>query len=83
MLAMLRMAPEVRIFPLMTLMLQPSPYVKPLIDELESQGFRARIERVGYELQRGGNDMLRITKTVSVSRTSAGDLACVGTIRGR
>jgi hypothetical protein len=61
-LEMLRLAPEARIFPLVTLMLKPSPYVKPLMEELKSQGFQASVERVGYELQRGGNEMLRIKK---------------------
>lgn len=61
-LEMLRVAPEVRIFPLLTLMLKPSPYVKPLMAELESKGFRASVERVGYELQRGGNEMLRVKR---------------------
>lgn len=63
-LEMLRVAPEARIFPLLTLMLKPSPYVKPLVEELESKGFRASVERVGYELQRGGNEMLRIKRAV-------------------
>ena len=61
-LEMLRLAPEARIFPLLTLMLKPSPYVKPLMEELESKGFRVSVEGVGYELQRGGNKMLRIKK---------------------
>lgn len=61
---MLRLAPEARIFPLLTLMLQPSPYLQPLIEELASDGFEVTVEKVDYELQRGGNEMLRIrTKT--------------------
>lgn len=59
-LEMLRVASEVRIFPLLTLLLKMSPYVQPLIEELRSEGFVARVEKVGYELQRGGNEMLRI-----------------------
>jgi hypothetical protein len=61
-LEMLRLATEVRIFPLLTLMSEPSPYVKPLIRDLRSKGFHATVQRVGYELQRGGNEMLRIMK---------------------
>lgn len=61
-LEMLRLAPEARIFPLLTLMLEPSPYVKPLIEDLKSEGLNLTIEKVGYELQRGGNEMLRIRK---------------------
>ncbi len=59
---MLRVCREVRIFPLLTLLLKPSPYVKPTMKVLEEQGYRCEIERVSYELQKGGNEMLRITK---------------------
>lgn len=59
-LDMLRVAHEVRIFPLLTLMLKSSPYVKPLMKELTSHGFHLSVERVNYELQKGGNEMLRI-----------------------
>jgi len=61
-LEMLRVASEVRFFPLLTLMLRESPYVQPLIEELTSEGFVVSVEKVGYELQRGGNEMLRIRK---------------------
>ena len=57
---MLRIADEVRIFPLLTLALAISPYVQPLIDELQANGFSIRIEKMDYELQRGGDKMLRI-----------------------
>lgn len=59
---MLRVAQEVRIFPLLTLMLEVSPYVQPLISELESKGFTVSVEKMNYELQRNGNEMLRIQK---------------------
>ena len=62
-LEMLRVASEVRIFPLLTLLLKMSPYVQSLIEELKSEGFVVNVEKVGYELQRGGNEMLRIQKT--------------------
>lgn len=61
-LEMLRVASEVRIFPLLTLLLKMSPYVQPLIDELKSDGLIVSVEKVSYELQRGGNEMLRIQK---------------------
>ncbi len=61
---MLRVASEVRFFPLLTLMLRKSPYVQPLIEELTSEGFAVSVEKVGYELQRGGDEMLRIRKAV-------------------
>jgi len=55
-----RVAREVRIFPLIDLDLRPSPYVRPIAHYLETEGFAVSIERVGYEFQRGGNEMLRI-----------------------
>lgn len=57
---MLRVAVEVRVFPLLTLMRQPSPYVEPLIRALRAEGFEVEIIEVDYELQRGANTMLRI-----------------------
>ncbi len=59
---MLRIADEVRVFPLMTLALQPSPYLAPVIEDLAAQGFQATVESVDYELQKGGNQMLRIRR---------------------
>ena len=59
---MLRVAREVRIFPLMTLHLEKSPHLANLIEELRNDGFSADIQTVDYELQRGGNEMLRITR---------------------
>jgi hypothetical protein len=61
-LEMLRIASEVRIFPLVTLMLKVSPFVQPLIEELKNKGFSVTVEKVDYELQKGGNKMLRIRK---------------------
>ena len=59
---MLRVAAEVRIFPLMTLKLTPSSYVEPLVQDFTAQGYVAQIHSVSYELQRGGNTMLSIKK---------------------
>lgn len=60
---MLRVASEVRIFPLLTLMLAESPYLPRLCRELEDAGFRVSVEEVDYEIQRGGNQMLRIRRS--------------------
>lgn len=57
---MLRIAGEVRIFPLLDLMLNRSPHIKPLREELESNGYRVEIKKVGYEMQRGGNEVMII-----------------------
>jgi hypothetical protein len=59
---MLRVAREIRLFPLMTLMLKPSPYVETLIRELESQGYVVQIQTARYQIQRGGNQMLSIKR---------------------
>jgi hypothetical protein len=59
---MLRIANEVRIFPLMTLMLKPSSYVEPLMRELESKGYIVQIQAARYQIQRGGNQMLSIKR---------------------
>lgn len=61
-LEMLRVAQEVRIFPLLTLSLEISQHLNPLIAELSSRGFTVSIERVDYELQRGGYEMMRIQR---------------------
>ena len=55
---MLRISREIRIFPLLTLMLEPSPHLKPLIEDLNDKGYWVSIQKVDYELQRGGNEML-------------------------
>lgn len=60
---MLRLAPEVRVFPLITLMLDPSPYLQPVIERLHCDGYTCTSEQVDFELQRGGNRMLRIRRT--------------------
>ncbi|MFO0699524.1 MAG: SAM-dependent methyltransferase [Nitrospira sp.] len=61
-LEMLRIAAEVRVFPLLTLGLKPSPYLTPLLEDLASAGYHHEICTVPYELQRGGNQMLCIKR---------------------
>lgn len=61
---MLRVASEVRIFPLLTLMRAESPHLRPLVETLAAEGFVVSVERVEYELQRDGNEMLRIRKAL-------------------
>jgi len=57
---MLRVSDEVRIFPLLDLMLNRSPYIDPLLEELTNDGFVVKIKKVPYEIQRGGNEMMWI-----------------------
>jgi hypothetical protein len=61
-LEMLRVAKEVRIFPLMTLKNEPSLYVKKIISELEALGYHAQIIKTNYEFQNGANEMLKVVK---------------------
>ncbi|MDZ7957858.1 MAG: hypothetical protein RMY34_08110 [Aulosira sp. DedQUE10] len=58
----LRIAQEIRIFPLLTLMLKPSPYLDGIVKYYTSNGYSVEIEKVGYELQLGGNMMLKISR---------------------
>jgi hypothetical protein len=57
---MLRVSKEVRIFPLLTLMLKPSPYLDFIVTEFSNMGYSVSIVEVPYELQKGGNKMLVI-----------------------
>ncbi|WP_228038195.1 hypothetical protein [Nodosilinea sp. LEGE 06152] len=59
---LLRVAAEVRIFPLIKLNGQPSPYVESVINSLPRQWFSIQIEAVAYEFQKGGNQMLKISR---------------------
>jgi hypothetical protein len=60
---MLRVSREVRIFPLLTLMLQESSYLNSIVDRLQTKGYLVSIEKVAYELQKGGDRMLRIRRS--------------------
>jgi hypothetical protein len=55
-----RVATEVRVFPLLALGGRMSPLVEQVSAERRSAGFDVSIERVPYEFQRGGNEMMRI-----------------------
>jgi hypothetical protein len=59
-LEMLRVSREVRIFPLLTLMLERSPHLYVLMGELRQAGYQVEVVKVTYELQKGGNEMLVI-----------------------
>jgi hypothetical protein len=53
-------AREVRIFPLVTLAGGRSPHVEQVISRVETTGSKATVEKVRYEFQRGGDEMLVI-----------------------
>lgn len=57
---MLRVAREVRVFPVLTLDGAPSPHLRFVNEHLANHGFAVEVRRVPYEFQRGGNEMLVI-----------------------
>ena len=57
---MLRVAREVRVFPLLTLGNALSPHLNFVEDHLAKLGFCMEVRPVAYEFQRGGNQMLVI-----------------------
>lgn len=60
---MLRVADEVRIFPLLDVNAQKSSYLSSVLETFGA--WRTEIRRVKYEFQRGGNEMLVIGKLSS------------------
>jgi hypothetical protein len=62
---LLRIAPEVRIFPVLKLDGQPSPYLELVQSEFSQQGCTVQIKSVAYEFQKGGNQMLSISRSKS------------------
>ena len=59
-LNLLEQSHEIRIFPLLTLDLKQSPHLELILKELHQLGYSTEILKVDYELQRGGNEMLKI-----------------------
>lgn len=59
---LLRMAHEVRIFPVVELNNSPSRYLKPILDTFNSEIHSAELVTVPYEFQRGGHQMLQIKR---------------------
>jgi hypothetical protein len=57
---MCRVAREVRIFPLLALDGQTSPFVADILEACRGSGWDVAVEAVAYEFRRGGNQMLRI-----------------------
>jgi hypothetical protein len=58
---MLRVAGQVRVFPLLDLAVQPSPHVESVGTALRAGGWHVAVTRVPYEFQRGGDHMLVIS----------------------
>jgi hypothetical protein len=59
---MCRVANEVRIFPLLELGGAPSRHVLPVTRSLQSRGFSAKTQKVDYQFQRGGSQMMRVVR---------------------
>ena len=57
-----RVAREVRIFPLLSLDGEPSPFVETVRKTFTASGMVVSLELVPYEFQRGGNQMMRIRR---------------------
>lgn len=59
-----RIGSEIRVFPLLALGGEPSPYAAPVADALRRDGCHVSIEAVAYEFQRGADRMMRVRSTV-------------------
>ena len=57
---LLRIGTEVRIFPIVDVNSNPSPFLSPVINELEKDGIACSVEQVPYHFQKTGNEMLRL-----------------------
>lgn len=58
--ALLRVAGEVRIFPVLDCDARRSPHLDAVLDHFGRTGYRLAERRVAYEFQRGGHTMLQI-----------------------
>ena len=59
---MLRVATDVRVFPLLALDGSRSPFVDACVAEARAAGAEVDVVKVPYEFQRGGNEMLRLRR---------------------
>ncbi|MEO0535964.1 MAG: SAM-dependent methyltransferase [Cyanobacteria bacterium P01_A01_bin.123] len=55
-----RVASEVRIFPLLRLDGEASPWLPPILDRLQTQNLEYEVRITAYEFQMGGNQLLKI-----------------------
>jgi hypothetical protein len=60
--SLIRVARDVRIFPLTALDSTVSPYIDPVTAALVSNGFQVAVETVDYEFQKGAHQMMRIRR---------------------
>lgn len=60
---LMRVANEVRIFPLISLTGTPSPYLNQVLADCRSQHIQAEVVHVPYHFQKGAFQMLQLTRT--------------------
>lgn len=58
-----RVSSEVRIFPLLELGSRKSRHLEPIMRKLNEEGYGTSVEKVQYEFQKDGNEMLKISVT--------------------
>ena len=61
-LEMLRVAKEIRIFPIVDLHNKRSIHLDAIINMLKNRGLKTEVIKVDYEFQKGANEMLRVIK---------------------
>ncbi len=61
-LEMCRVAPQVRLFPLLNISGEISPNLAPVMTELEKRGYTLKVEQVPYQFQKSGNQMLQVMR---------------------
>lgn len=59
---LMRVATEARIFPLLELGARPSRHRDGVVAALKQRGYLVQIRRVNYEFQKGGNEMMVVTR---------------------
>jgi hypothetical protein len=57
-----RIADEARVFPLLELSTKKSRHLHEVMNHLYEDGYVCTVERVEYEFQKGGNEMLRVKR---------------------
>ncbi len=58
---LLRIGTEVRIFPIVDVNGNPSPFLSPVIDGLKKENIACSVKHVPYHFQKTGNEMLQLT----------------------
>lgn len=62
---MLRIAPEVRIFPVVDTQNNPSQHLEPVMEYFKDRDVEVALQKVDYEFQIGGNMMVRFVREAS------------------